>query len=137
MRNRAAIARSYLPISRTPPIRDPAQNASTEERCAKPARASGGSRGSPRFETWLASLARVASWQTMAAANNAEWCDLVCGTHGAQTRFDEGAWTSRTRTPARGPGAVTWSLIHRLPICQPGSTRRSAARSRTASPHWT
>jgi hypothetical protein len=43
----------------------------------------------------------------MAAANNAEWCDLVCGTHGAQTRFDEGAWTSRTRTPPGYPDAVT------------------------------
>jgi hypothetical protein len=43
----------------------------------------------------------------MAAANNAEWCDLVCRTHGAQTRFDEDAWTSRTRTPAGYPDAVT------------------------------
>jgi hypothetical protein len=43
----------------------------------------------------------------MAAANNAEWCDLVCGTHGAQTRFDEDAWTSRTRTPPGYPDAVT------------------------------
>jgi hypothetical protein len=41
------------------------------------------------------------------AVNNAEWCDLVCGTHGAQTRFDEGAWTSRTRTPPGYPDAVT------------------------------
>jgi hypothetical protein len=43
----------------------------------------------------------------MAAANNAEWCDLVCGTHGAQTRFEEDAWTSRTRTPPGYPDAVT------------------------------
>jgi hypothetical protein len=43
----------------------------------------------------------------MAAANNAEWCDLICGTHGAQTRFDEDAWTSRTRTPPGYPDAVT------------------------------
>lgn len=43
----------------------------------------------------------------MAAANNAEWCDLVCGTHGVQTRFDEDAWTSRTRTPPGYPDAVT------------------------------
>jgi len=52
-------------------------------------------------------LARMASWQTMAAANNAEWCDLICRTHGAQTRFDENAWTSRTRTPPGYPDAVT------------------------------
>jgi hypothetical protein len=43
----------------------------------------------------------------MAAANNAEWCDLVCGTHGAQTRFEVDAWTSRTRTPPGYPDAVT------------------------------
>jgi hypothetical protein len=43
----------------------------------------------------------------MAAANNAEWCDLVCRTHGAQTRFDQDAWTSRTRTPPGYPDAVT------------------------------
>jgi hypothetical protein len=43
----------------------------------------------------------------MAAANNAEWCDLVCGTHGVHTRFDEVAWTSRTRTPPGYPDAVT------------------------------
>lgn len=43
----------------------------------------------------------------MAAANNAEWCDLVCRTYGAQTRFDEDAWTSRTRTPPGYPDAVT------------------------------
>jgi hypothetical protein len=49
----------------------------------------------------------VASWQTVAAANNAEWCDLVCRTHGAQTRFGEDAWTSRTRTPPGYPDAVT------------------------------
>ena len=43
----------------------------------------------------------------MAAVNNAEWCDLVCETHGAQTRFDADAWTSRTRTPPGYPDAVT------------------------------
>ena len=43
----------------------------------------------------------------MAAVNNAEWCDLVCGTHGAQGRFDPDAWTSRTRTPPGYPDAVT------------------------------
>jgi hypothetical protein len=43
----------------------------------------------------------------MAAVNNAEWCDLVCETHGAQTRFDADAWTSRTRTPSGYPDAVT------------------------------
>jgi hypothetical protein len=56
----------------------------------------------------------VASWQTLAAANNAEWCDLVCETHGAQTRFDADAWTSRTRTPPGYPDAVT--LVRHLSV---------------------
>ena len=42
-----------------------------------------------------------------AAANNAEWCDLVCRSHGANTRLDGDAWTSETRTPALYPDAVT------------------------------
>jgi hypothetical protein len=53
----------------------------------------------------------------MAAANNAEWCDLVCGTHAAQTRFDKDAWTSRTRLRPGTPTPSRWSLILRLPIC--------------------
>ena len=47
------------------------------------------------------------SWRTPAAANNADWCDLVCRSHGARTRFDDNAWTSETRTPAYYPDAVT------------------------------
>lgn len=39
--------------------------------------------------------------------NNAEWCDAVCRMHGAQTTFDDVAWTSRTRTPPHYPDAVT------------------------------
>jgi hypothetical protein len=62
----------------------------------------------------LGTLARVANWQTLAAANNAEWCDLVCETHGAQTRFDADAWTSRTRTPPGYPDAVT--LVRHLSV---------------------
>jgi hypothetical protein len=88
-------------------IRDPAQNTSIERRCAVPAPASYVSGGPRRFETCSGTLARVAGWQTRAAVNNAEWCDLVSGTHGAQTRFDEDAWTSRTRTPPGYPDAVT------------------------------
>lgn len=49
----------------------------------------------------------MGTWRPMAAANNAEWCDVVCRTHGAQTRFDDDAWTSRTRTPPYYPDAVT------------------------------
>jgi hypothetical protein len=45
--------------------------------------------------------------RTTAATNNAEWCDLVCRSHGAQTLFDDDTWTSETRTPAYYPDAVT------------------------------
>ena len=106
--------RTELPISRTLRIREPAQNASTEQRCRCQ------SRLATCLVVWsiskraLGTLARVASWQTLAAANNAEWCDLVCETHGAQTRFDADAWTSRTRTPPGYPDAVT--LVRHLSV---------------------
>jgi len=43
----------------------------------------------------------------MAAANNAEWCDVVCRTHGVDATFNDDAWTSRSRTPTYYPDAVT------------------------------
>jgi len=43
----------------------------------------------------------------LAAANNAEWCDLVCRSHAVQGTLDEQAWTSPTRTPPFYPDAVT------------------------------
>jgi len=46
-------------------------------------------------------------WRAIAALNNAEWCDVVCRSHGARTRFDGDAWTSPTRTPPYYPDAVT------------------------------
>jgi hypothetical protein len=49
----------------------------------------------------------VDSWPTVAAVNNAEWCDCVCRAQGVETRFDEDAWTGRTRTPPFYPDAVT------------------------------
>jgi hypothetical protein len=45
--------------------------------------------------------------QSLAAANNAEWCDAVCRSHGVDTRFDDDAWTARSRTPPFYPDAVT------------------------------
>jgi hypothetical protein len=42
-----------------------------------------------------------------AAANNAEWCDLVCRTHAIHGTFDGEAWSSPTRTPPFYPDAVT------------------------------
>jgi hypothetical protein len=45
--------------------------------------------------------------QSAAAANNAEWCGLVCRTHGLETTVGEDAWTSPFRTPPYYPDAVT------------------------------
>ena len=42
-----------------------------------------------------------------AARNNAEWCDIVCRTHGIIGAFHTHMWTSRLRTPSHYPDAVT------------------------------
>lgn len=42
-----------------------------------------------------------------AARNNAEWCDLVCRTHGAGGTFDREAWSTSIRSPRYYPDAVT------------------------------
>jgi hypothetical protein len=42
-----------------------------------------------------------------AAANNADWCALVCRTHGLETTLAADAWTSSSRTPPYYPDAVT------------------------------
>jgi hypothetical protein len=42
-----------------------------------------------------------------AARNNAEWCDLVCRTHGGATAFHTDAWVTATRSPPAYPDAVT------------------------------
>lgn len=47
------------------------------------------------------------SWRAIAARNNAEWCDVICRSHGVRTRLDDVAWTSSTRTPPYYPDAVT------------------------------
>ncbi|GAA4101342.1 hypothetical protein [Nonomuraea soli] len=44
-----------------------------------------------------------------AARNNAEWCDLVCRTHGLPGRFGGRAWTNPRRTHVYYPDAVTLS----------------------------
>jgi hypothetical protein len=49
----------------------------------------------------------VGTWQSAAAINNAEWCDLVARSHGAKTHFDNRSWTSEDRTPPYYPDAVT------------------------------
>ena len=42
-----------------------------------------------------------------AARNNAEWCDIVCRTHGIAGDFQLHFWASPTRTPPYYPDAVT------------------------------
>ena len=59
------------------------------------------------FRWWVRDTAGVDSWQTVAARNNAEWCDVVVRSHASPTRFDDDAWTSGTRTPPYYPDAVT------------------------------
>jgi hypothetical protein len=43
----------------------------------------------------------------LAALNNAEWCDLVAGTHGLTGTFRDGLWSCAARTPDFYPDAVT------------------------------
>lgn len=43
----------------------------------------------------------------VAARNNAEWCDILCRTHGVPGRFDPDAWVDPQRTPPFYPDAVT------------------------------
>lgn len=43
----------------------------------------------------------------LAARNNAEWCDLVCRSHGLATVFHDDAWVSVRRSPPMYPDAVT------------------------------
>ena len=42
-----------------------------------------------------------------AAHNNAEWCDIVCRTHGIIGAFHPHVWASQRRTPPYYPDAVT------------------------------
>jgi hypothetical protein len=44
---------------------------------------------------------------SLAASNNAAWCDAVCRAHGLPTRSDADAWTCAERTPPWYPDAVT------------------------------
>lgn len=45
--------------------------------------------------------------RTAAARNNAEWCDIVCGSHGLAGRTDVEAWSVPRRSPPWYPDAVT------------------------------
>lgn len=72
----------------------------------------------------------------IAARNNAEWCDIVCRTHGLPTAFHEHAWTSAHRAPPLYPDAVTLTeaatpddVLPRIDLAAPGgSVKDSFAR---------
>ncbi|MDP3853449.1 hypothetical protein [Phenylobacterium sp.] len=49
----------------------------------------------------------MADLLTQAVRNNAEWCSLVCATHGAAGRFEFAAWVCRDLTPDYYPNLVT------------------------------
>lgn len=42
-----------------------------------------------------------------AARDNAQWCDLVCRSHGCATAFHDDVWLTETRSPRAYPDAVT------------------------------
>jgi hypothetical protein len=50
---------------------------------------------------------RVDALAGLAARNNADWCDLVCRTHGVDTKFDQDVWVALRRSPPWYPDAVT------------------------------
>ena len=64
---------------------------------------------------------------TEAVRGNAEWCDLICRTHGIDTRFDAHAWVALRRSPPLYPDVVTlrdgpWAIdalrrVDRSPGC--------------------
>jgi hypothetical protein len=61
-------------------------------------------RSRPSRSGWCDSMSDALA--RLAAANNAEWCDLVCRSRAIRGTFDEQAWTSPTprRTETSGPG---------------------------------
>ncbi len=44
---------------------------------------------------------------TAAARNNAEWCDMVCRSHGIPTSVERDVWVAHRRSPPLYPDAVT------------------------------
>jgi len=68
------------------------------------------------------------SWIRIAARNNAEWCDILCRSHGVPGRFDPDAWVDPHRTPPYYPDAVTLDpaavgkrLLARIDTITPGA----------------
>lgn len=62
-----------------------------------------------------------------AVRNNAEWCDLVCRSHGVPAGFGETVWWASRRTPPLYPDAVTLrpdavpaDFLPRIDLASPG-----------------
>jgi hypothetical protein len=77
----------------------------------------------------------------IAARNNAEWCDIVCRTHGVPGRFDPDAWVSPRRTPPYYPDAVTLEpsadgerILERIDTTTPGCSIKDSFATLDLSP---
>jgi hypothetical protein len=64
-----------------------------------------------------------------AARNNAEWCAVMCRSHGLASRFGDQVWTAPARTPPFYPDAVTLApgtdagaVISRIDRSRPGAS---------------
>jgi hypothetical protein len=81
------------------------------------------------------SLARIA------ARNNAEWCDILCRSHGVPGRFDPDAWVDPRRTPPYYPDAVTLEpsadgerILERIDTTTPGCSVKDSFATLDLSP---
>jgi hypothetical protein len=64
-----------------------------------------------------------------AARNNAEWCAVMCRSHGVASEFGEQAWAAPARTPLYYPDSVTLvpgadvaALVARIDTATPGAS---------------
>ncbi len=62
---------------------------------------------------------------TIAAANNAAWCDAMCRSHGHAGTFTPQAWLSSCRTPELYPDAVTLAADAAADVVLAGIDTRS------------
>jgi hypothetical protein len=89
----------------------------------------------------MASPARSGSTARVAARNNAEWCDIVCRTHGVAGSFDADAWVAPQRTPrfypdavTLDPGAVGEAILERIDSFAPGCSIKDSFAALDLSP---
>ena len=79
---------------------------------------------------------------TLAARDNADWCDLFARTHGAVGHTDPDAWASPVRTPPGYPDAVTLrpgvdaaALLSRVDTVEPGCSIKDSFLDLDLSAH--